>query len=200
MTSWLHHNRCSRYAAWTALLLLCAGCHSDMHDQPRYDSLQASDFFHDGQAARQLVEGTVPYRGEYRNESEPLYSGKSEGQFVAELPLEVDRALLERGQERYQIYCSVCHAPTGDGNGMIVQRGFRRPPSFHTERLRNVPPGHIFDVITHGFGAMPSYRVQIEPHDRWAIIAYVRALQLSQHAELDDVPAAERAQLEETRP
>lgn len=188
---------CARWRlALTIGVLFCLGCNWDLHDQPRYDTLEASTFFPDGQSARPLVEGTVPYRGEWRDEAE-LESGKSEGKFIAKIPLDVDRTLLERGRERFDIYCAMCHAPTGDGNGMIVQRGFRRPPSLHIERLRNAPAGHFFDVITNGFGAMPSYRVQIEPRDRWAIVAYVRALQLSQNATLDDVPESERNQLQE---
>lgn len=169
-----------------------------MQDQPRYDPLEASDFFPDGQASRPLVAGTVA-RGQL-HEDEAFYTGKVKDKLVAELPLDVDRALLERGRERFAIYCSVCHAPAGTGDGVIVQRGFRRPPSFHIERLRQAPAGHFFDVATRGFGAMPSYAVQIEPRDRWAIVAYIRALQLSQNARLDDVPADERARLEEVRP
>ena len=181
-----------------AWVVLCAGCHTDMHNQPRYETLEASDFFSDGQSARPLVSGTVA-RGQL-NEDEAFFTGKSGGQFVAEMPLEVDRALLERGRERFTIYCSMCHAPTGTGEGIIVQRGFRRPPSLHQERLRNASAGHFFDVMTHGFGAMPSYAQQIEPRDRWAIVAYIRVLQLSQNATLEDVPPSERAKLEEAQP
>jgi len=192
------HQNCRSSLAVLAAVLLCAGCNTDLHDQPRYETLEASDFFLDGQSARPLVEGTIPYRGQWREPGE-LETGKSEGQFIAALPeeIEVNRELLVRGQERFNIYCAVCHAPTGSGNGMIVQRGFRRPPSLHIERLRNAPAGHFFDVITNGFGAMPSYRVQIDPRDRWAIVAYLRALQLSQNATLDDVPPASRAELSE---
>ena len=188
-------------AAWLArlgcLVGCLAGCHRDMQNQPRYEPLEPSTFFADGMSARPLVAGTVA-RGQL-NEDEAFFTGKEESKFVAELPVEADRELLLRGQERFNIYCSMCHAATGDGNGMIVQRGFRRPPSLHIERLRNAPAGHFFDVITGGFGAMPSYAAQIEPRDRWTIVAYVRALQLSQNAQLDDVPADERAKLEETR-
>jgi mono/diheme cytochrome c family protein len=166
-----------------------------MRDQPRYEPLEASAFFSDGQSARPLVEGTVA-RGQL-NEDDAFYRGKVEGEFVAQVPLELDRALLERGQDRFAIYCSVCHGLTGDGDGMIVRRGMKRPPSFHSQRLRDAPAGHFFDVITHGFGVMPRYAVQLEPRDRWAIAAYVRVLQLSQNATLDDVPTEERAKLEE---
>lgn len=153
-------------------------------------------FFSDGQSARPVVEGTVA-QGQY-HEDDPLYRVKVDGNFVTQLPMEVDRALLERGQERFEIYCAACHGPSGDGDGMIVRRGFKRPPSFHLPRLRDEPAGHFFDVITHGFGVMPRYAVQIEPRDRWAITAYIRVLQKSQHAKLDEVPADERAKLEET--
>jgi mono/diheme cytochrome c family protein len=169
-----------------------------MYDQPSYRPLDKNSFFPDGASARPLVAGTVA-RGQLR-EDEVFYTGKHGGQLVAEMPLDLDRALLERGRERFTIYCSMCHGQTGYGDGMIVRRGFRRPPSFHTDRLRTAPVGHFFDVITNGLGAMPTYNLQVEPRDRWAIAAYVRALQLSQHAELDDVPAARRGTLEEARP
>lgn len=182
-----------------ACLLLCVllcGCHTDMRDQPRYEALEASTFFADGQSARPLVEGTVA-RGQL-NEDDAFYRGKVEGEFVSQLPLELDAELLDRGQDRYEIYCAVCHGLTGDGDSMIVRRGLKRPPSLHIDRLRDAPAGHYFDVITHGFGVMPRYAVQLEPRDRWAITAYVRVLQKSQNAALDDVPAQERAKLEET--
>jgi mono/diheme cytochrome c family protein len=178
--------------------LLAAGCHRDMQDQPRYEALEASTFFPDGQSARPLVAGTVA-RGQL-NEDEALLTGRSGGELVTQLPVELDRALLERGQERFNIYCSPCHGRTGQGDGMIVQRGFRKPPSYHDDRLRNAPAGHFFDVMTSGFGAMPSYRSQIEPRDRWAIVAYIRVLQLSQNAAAGDVPMSERQQLEEAQP
>lgn len=164
-----------------------------MRDQPRYEALEASDFFGDGQSARQPVAGTVA-RGQLQ-EDEPFYTGKSQGEFVLEPPVEITRELLVRGQERFTIYCAPCHARTGLGDGMIVERGFRKPPSYHIDRLRDAPAGHFFDVMTHGFGAMPSYR-RIEPADRWAIVAYIRVLQLSQNATLDDVPASERKLLD----
>ena len=123
--------------------------------------------------------------------------GKVEVDFVSKLPVEVDAALLDRGQDRFEIYCAVCHGLSGDGDGMIVRRGLKRPPSLHIERLRNAPAGHYFDVITHGFGVMPRYAVQLEPRDRWAITAYIRVLQRSQQGKLDDVPVNQRAKLEE---
>jgi cytochrome c5 len=169
-----------------------------MRDQPRYDALEPSPFFANGMSSRPLVEGTIPHRGE-RQPNEAFETGKRGGELVDELPVELTPELLARGRERYELYCSMCHAPTGRGDGMIVRRGLKRPPSYHSERLREVPIGHFFDVITNGFGAMPSYRVQIVPRDRWAIAAYVRALQLSENATLEDVPEAERTKLEEAR-
>lgn len=173
--------------------LLGAGCRQDMHDQPRLKPLARSEFFADGRAARPLPEGTVA-RGELR-EDEVLYTGKSGGAFVEQLPMALDLALLRRGQERYGIFCTPCHGLSGHGDGMIVQRGYRKPSSFHVDRLRNEKAGYFFDVLTNGFGAMPDYASQIPVRDRWAIVAYVRALQLSQHATIDDVPPAKRAEL-----
>jgi mono/diheme cytochrome c family protein len=189
---WLH--------AWAlcALAASAGGCHTDMQDQPRYEALEASTFFADGMSARQPVEGTIA-RGQL-HEDEPFYTGRDGKELVARLPIDVDLALLERGRERFDIYCSMCHGFDGEGDGLIVQRGLRRPPKLHIERLRNAPAGHFFDIITHGFGAMPRYAVQIEPRDRWAIVAYLRALQLSQNARLEDLPAEDRRQLEEARP
>ena len=182
-----------RWLVSVATAAALAGCHRDMRDQPRYEALEASDFFADGQSARLPVAGTVA-RGQLQ-EDEAFYTGKSEGEFVTEPPVEITRELLVRGQERYTIYCAPCHARTGLGNGMIVERGFRKPPSYHIDRLRDAPAGHFFDVMTNGFGAMPSYR-RIEPRDRWAIVAYIRVLQLSQNATLEDVPATERKMLD----
>jgi hypothetical protein len=179
--------------AIVAMVAIADGCRRDMQDQPRYDPLQPSSFFEDGRASRPLVAGTIA-RG-HLDEDERLYTGRVAGVYTDELPFAASRPVLERGRERYDIYCSPCHDRVGNGLGMIVQRGYRRPPSFHIERLRAVPLGYFFDVMTHGFGAMPSYAVQVPVRDRWAIIAYVRALQLSQHAALDDVPDTERAAL-----
>ena len=194
---------CRRCAAkkvmlYFAVLFAAVGCHRDMRDQPRYDVLEASNFFADGQSARPRVEGTIA-RGQL-NEDERFHTGRDGTQFLTEVPMKLDRAILSRGQERFNIYCSVCHARTGNGDGMIVQRGFRRPPSFHIERLQNAPAGHFFDVMTNGFGAMPSYRVQVPTADRWAIVAYIRVLQMSQQAKLEDVPADELKKLMESAP
>src|SRR5436190_9665184 len=174
---------------------VCAsGCRQDMHDQPKYIPLRESTFFADQRSARPVVAGTVA-RGELREDT-LLYTGKLNGADADMFPFSIDGPRLRRGQERFDIYCAPCHARTGEGDGMIVQRGYRRPPSYHDERLRSVPVGHFFDVMTNGFGAMPDYAAQIKVEDRWAIAAYIRALQLSEHATLADVPAAEREKLE----
>ena len=173
--------------------LFMAGCQQQMADQPRYEPLQKSAFFGDERSARPFVEGVVA-RGEL-NADEHFYTGKSRGKRVDMFPFPVMRDTLVRGQERFNIYCSTCHDRVDTGQGMVVRRGFRVPPSFHIDRLRAAPVGHFFDVITHGFGAMPDYAEQISAQDRWAIVAYIRALQLSQHAALADVPADERQRL-----
>jgi mono/diheme cytochrome c family protein len=185
---------------WAACLLLCtlqAGCsEQDMVIQPKLKPYQESAFFVDHQSARPLLIGTIA-RGQL--EVDPAYdTGKTDDLLVARIPdrVKVDRALLERGRERFNIYCAPCHSRAGDGRGMIVQRGFPPPPSFHEQRLLDAPAGHFFNVITSGYGAMYSYASRVPVDDRWAIVAYIRALQLSQHATLDDAPAEERARLE----
>ena len=174
-------------------LLLLAGCRQKMADQPRYDPLGRSTFFGDERAARPLVEGTVA-RGELRGD-ELLYAGKEGGNPVDLFPFPVTLAVLTRGQQRYNIFCSPCHDRVGTGQGMIVRRGYRAPPSLHIDRLREAPAGYFFEVMSNGFGVMPDYAQQIQPEDRWAIVAYIRALQLSQHATLADVPEDQRQQL-----
>lgn len=174
-------------------LLVITGCRQDMHDQPRYEPLEASTFFKDGRASRPQVPGTVA-RGQLKID-EHLYSGKIAGKPVDAFPFPITKDILARGQERYNIFCAPCHARIGDGSGMIVQRGMRQPPSFHTQRLREAPAGYYFDVITNGFGTMYSYADRVTVNDRWAIVAYLRALQLSQNATLEDVPASQRQQL-----
>lgn len=183
--------------AFTLMSLAAAGgCDMlDMYDEQRYEPLEESHFYDDGSSARPLLAGTVA-RGDLR-EDEAFYTGKLDGKLVEELPLDVDRELLARGQERFNIYCSPCHSRVGDGFGMIVERGFRRPPSYHVDRLRQAPVGHFYDVIGNGFGAMPSYASRIEPRDRWAIVAYIRVLQRSQNARLDDVPEDQRDDIPE---
>jgi mono/diheme cytochrome c family protein len=161
-----------------------------MHDQPKYEPLEPGAFFRDGRASRPLLPGTVA-RGQLHDDAH-LHTGKIGGQFATVFPMPVGARELVRGRERYEIFCTPCHDRAGTGGGMIVLRGYRRPQSFHGDRLRQMPAGYFFDVITHGFGVMPAYAAQIPPEDRWAIVAYLRALQLSQHAALDDVPANER--------
>jgi mono/diheme cytochrome c family protein len=186
-----------RDLALLALVLASAAsaCRQDMHDQPKFRGLRPNPFFSDGRSARPAIPDTVA-RGDL-GEDDALASGKKDGVYVASLPVPLDRALLARGRERFDIYCSPCHSPLGDGRGMVVRRGFSPPPSFHIPRLREAPPGYFFDVISHGFGRMQDYSAQIAVTDRWAIVAYVRALQLSQDAPLSDVPAEERARLEQ---
>ena len=171
-------------------VLLFAGCRQDMHDQPRFKPLAKSDFYTDLRSARPPVEGTVA-RGELHEDSY-FYTGKIGNNPGDYMPFPVTEEVLLRGRERFDIYCAPCHSRLGDGRGMIVQRGFRAPPSYHTERLRNAPLGYFFDVMTEGFGAMPEYASQIPAGDRWAIVAYIRALQLSQHATSSDVPAGQK--------
>jgi cytochrome c553 len=179
-------------------LLLVTGCRRDMFDQPRSKPLAASDFFPDGAGSRPLPANTVP-RG-YLHDDEAFYRGAIGTNLVIEFPFPITREILRRGQERFEIYCAVCHGRTGDGNGMVVQRGFPAPPSYHTERLRNAPVGHFYDVMTRGYGAMYSQASRVSPNDRWAIAAYLRALQLSQSAQLTDISSDERAQLEDQQP
>jgi mono/diheme cytochrome c family protein len=169
-----------------------------MHDAPRYEAFEASATFADNRASRTAPAGTVA-RGWLRDD-EALYTGKVAGQAVDTFPFAIGHAELRRGQERFNIYCTPCHGKLGDGNGMVVQRGLRQAASFHQDRLRQEKTGYFFDVITNGFGAMPDYATQIPVRDRWLIVAYVRTLQLSQHASVDDVPAAERAALDAGAP
>jgi hypothetical protein len=170
--------------------MFLAGCRQDMHDQPKFIPLRGSDFYADARSARPIVDGTVA-RGLLRDD-ELLETGKLGGQDASEFPFPVTADVLARGRERYDIFCAPCHDRTGRGNGMIVRRGYRQPPSYHIDRLRQAPVGHYFDVITNGFGAMPDYRAQVPVRDRWAIVAYIRALQLSEHATLSDVPPDRR--------
>jgi mono/diheme cytochrome c family protein len=167
-------------------LFLLAACSNGMEDQPKYESLEASAFFENGMSARPLVPNTVA-RGQL-NEDSLLYAGQVDGAPAQEFPFPITAEVLARGQERYNIYCTPCHGYAGYGDGVVAQRGLTPPPSFHSERLRMLPVGHIFDVITNGIGTMYSYGDRVAPEDRWAIIAYVQALQLSQNATLDDVP------------
>ena len=180
-------------ALCVALMAATVACRQDMQDQPKFVPLRGSVFFADGRSARPLLEGTVA-RGQLRADT-VFYTGKSGANFIDDIPFPVTRAVLDRGQERFNIYCTPCHGRLGNGLGMIVRRGLRRPPSFHTDRLRQVPDGYLYDVMTNGFGLMPDYAAQVNPRDRWAIAAYIRVLQFSQHAALNDVPPDARAQL-----
>jgi mono/diheme cytochrome c family protein len=165
-----------------------------MHDTPRYEAYEASTSFPDGRASRTPPAGTVA-RGWLR-EDDALYTGKIEGQPVDAVPFPVSYADLKRGQERFNIYCSPCHGRLGDGNGMVVQRGLRQAASYHQDRLRQERIGYFYDVITNGFGAMQGYAEQVPVRDRWLIASYVRVLQFSQNASIDDVPAEHRGELE----
>ena len=181
-----------------ALCVALSACQQEMANQPRYTPLESSSFFKDGRASRPLVPGTVA-RGQLRDD-EHLYTGKVNGVLVDTFPFPITRADLARGRARFTIYCTPCHGALGDGNGMVVQRGLRPPPSFHIDRLRTAPVGHFFEVETNGLGAMQDYSAQIPAEDRWRIVAYIRALQLSQHATLGDVPESERQKLQGKKP
>jgi cytochrome c553 len=174
--------------------LFAAACRQDMHDAPRYDPLEASTFFANGSSGRTPVANTVA-RGQM-NDDRHLFEGVVDGKPAETFPMPVTADLMARGQERYNVFCAPCHGRTGTGNGMVVQRGFRQPPSYHIDRLRNAPIGYFYDVMTHGFGAMQDYAAQVPVADRWAIAAYIRALQFSQRATIDDVPADRRADLD----
>jgi len=174
------------FAIFALCVLLLAACRLDMHVQPRLNPLAKSDFYTDQRSARPPVEGTVA-RGDLRGDTY-FYTGKFGNTPGDYMPFPVTADVMTRGRERFNIYCSPCHSRLGDGNGMIPQRGFRRPPSYHIDRLRKAPLGYFFDVMTNGFGAMPDYASQISPRDRWCIVAYIRALQLSQNASTAEVP------------
>ncbi len=192
------------WVAVIGLVLFGIGCRYDMQDQPRYKALKKSDFFSDKKAMRELPEGTVA-RGMLR-EDKAFYAGKKENSggataapaatatdasgntvvttfpdAIEEFPVPITKQLVDRGEERYRIFCIVCHGPVGNGDGMIVRRGFSKPPTYNDDRLRNAPVGHFFDVITNGWGKMNSYASQVPPADRWAIVAYIRTLQISQN-------------------
>ncbi|HEX5433832.1 MAG TPA: cytochrome c [Candidatus Angelobacter sp.] len=182
---------------------ILSGCRQDMHNQPKFIPFRSSEFFPDHRSERYPIAGTIPRMEDAALDREQLdpnsyyLTGKHGDSFGNDLPPEIklDRNLLLRGQERFNIYCEPCHSRVGDGNGMIVQRGFKHPPTFHQARLRNAPIGHFYDVISHGFGAMPDYAAQVHPRDRWAIAVYIRALQLSQDATVADVPPQDQKEL-----
>lgn len=190
------------YLLLTAFCLLAVGCRYDMQDQPRYKAYKKSDFFSDNKAMRDLPEGTIA-RGQLRADK-VFYTGKKENadpniqvesttspsgnmlvssfpNDIEKIPFPVTKEILDRGEERYKVFCIVCHGPVGNGDGMVVRRGYIQPPTYNDDRLRNAPDGHFFDVMTNGWGRMSSYASQIPPADRWAIVAYIRALQRSQN-------------------
>lgn len=176
-----------------AMVTFLFGCRLDMHIQPKYLPYEPTSFFADGRSERQPVPGTVA-RGHLRLD-ELFYTGRENGVVANKFPFPITRADLDRGRERYNIYCTPCHDYTGSGRGMIVQRGFPQPPSYHIQRLREAPVGHFFEVMTDGFGAMYSYAARVDPADRWRIAAYIRVLQLSESATVQDVPEGERQKL-----
>jgi mono/diheme cytochrome c family protein len=175
--------------------LTAVGCSRlDMQDQPKYKPQRPSDFFADGRSEREPVEGTIA-RGTL-NEDTAFYDGKdASGNDIDTFPIAVNKAVIERGQNRFDIYCAPCHGRIGNGLGMIVRRGFKQPPSYHIDRLRQAPVGHFYDVITNGYGAMLNYASQVQVRDRWAIVSYIRALQYSQNANINDLPAEARARI-----
>jgi mono/diheme cytochrome c family protein len=179
-----------------AVIMLCSlpACRRDMFTQPKSNPLNASDFFQDGAASRPIPPHTVA-RSDVGND-DAFFTGIVGTNLVTTIPSPVTHAMLERGRECFEVNCVPCHGETGEGNGIVVQRGFPSPPSYHIERLRNAPIGHFFDVMTHGYGAMYPFASRVTPEDRWAIAAYIRALQLSENATLADVPTNELAQLE----
>ncbi len=177
----------------STLVLVLTGCHLDMYDQPKFRPLSSNAFYSDSSAARPLPEGTVA-RGHAKTD-ELLFTGRINGIFTNLFPFSVTDSVLRRGQDRFNTFCSPCHGRTGDGRGMIVQRGFPQPRSFHNDTLRSEPAGYYFDVMTRGFGRMYSYASSVSANDRWAIAAYIRALQLSQRASVADLTENERAGL-----
>jgi mono/diheme cytochrome c family protein len=185
------------------LLMVCAaglalaGCRQDMHDQPKFKPLGETQFYADKRESRPLLANTVS-RGDLHDGDPEFYTGKTgkDGKDDVEVfPITVNEELIERGHQRFDVFCSPCHGRLGNGLGMIVRRGFKQPPSYHIERLRTAPVGHFFDVITNGYGAMYNYSAQITPRDRWAIVSYIRALQYSQNVKVADLSAADRAKL-----
>ena len=196
----IHIGRSTLATLVLCLLLGCEGTtdierlRQEMYNQSRFEPLEKNAFFADQRPSRPWIEGTVA-RGQLRTDAH-LYTGMVNGQPAETFPFPITREVLQRGRERYTIYCTPCHGQQGDGRGMVVRRGMKQPPSYHIERLQNETPGYFFDVMTNGFGAMYSYASRVKARDRWAIAAYIRALQLSQNATLDDVPADVRERLE----
>ena len=173
--------------------MLLAGCRQDMHDQPKYKPLAPSKFFADGRSARATPPFTIAL--DELNDTDDFHTGGTGGAFVASIPAKVDVNLLHRGEQRFNIYCSPCHGRLGNGDGMISRRGFKLPADLNSDRVRQAPPGYIFQVIENGYGAMGDYRNQVPPKDAWAIVAYIRALELSRSAQMADVPPNEQSKL-----
>ena len=190
-------NRIFAIALAALAVLLFAGCRQQMAETGRIKPLEPSPAFEDQRSARPLVEGTVAR--EQLRADQAFYTGKVGNQEVSVFPLSLSLALVKQGREGFDIFCAPCHGRAGYGDGMVVRRGFPPPPSYHTDRLREAPVGHFFDVMTHGFGSMPDYVAQVTPEERWAIAAYIRALQLSQGAKVADLPAADRQRIEQAR-
>ena len=190
-----HTGSAVRLLVASTVLLAVSGCRQDMHNQPKYVPYRSSEFFQDGLSERQQLVNTVA-RGELREDAY-LYTGKVGTKEGDRFPFPITQAVMERGRERYDIYCSPCHSRVGDGNGMIVKRGYRQAANFHDQKYATQTVGHYYDVISHGSGAMPDYAAQIEPADRWAIVAYIRALQYAQNGTMADVPADQRGQMKD---
>ena len=190
-----HTGSAIRLLLAASVLLVISGCRQDMHNQPKYVPYRSSEFFQDGLSERQQLVNTVA-RGELREDAY-LYTGKVGTKEGDRFPFPITQAVMERGRERYDIYCSPCHSRVGDGNGMIVKRGYRQAANFHDQKYATQAVGHYYDVISHGSGAMPDYAAQIEPADRWAIAAYIRALQYAQNGTMADVPADQRGQMKD---
>jgi mono/diheme cytochrome c family protein len=176
------------------IALMTIGCRRDMQDQPKYRPLRVSRFFTDGRSSRPIPADTVAL--DELNDRDTVHTGYVNGRWAESIPLPLTMALLQRGRERFDIFCSPCHSRLGDGNGMVAQRGVRAPADLHSDRVRREPPGYIFDVITNGFGGMGDYADQVPPEDRWAIVAYIRALELSRLGTAADVPREQIGPLE----
>ena len=175
-------------------LLFMVGCRQQMAETGREKPLDHSAFFDDQRVARPLVPGTVA-RGQLKADA-AFYTGKIGDALVDQLPVPLTKELLDRGRDRFEIFCTPCHGRVGTGDGAVTKRGLRPPPSYHIQRLREAPVGHFFDVITNGFGIMPDYAGQVPPADRWAIAAYIRALQVSQGVPVAELTPEERAKLD----
>ncbi len=182
-----------KFKALLIVLLLTSAACGNMADQPKCTALGQIPGFKNGACAQPLPQGVVARDTIVDNPA--LTTGKVGGQFVTTLPIPVSQDVLERGRDRFQIYCRPCHGAAGYGDGVVTNYGFPAPPSLHSDALRQFPPGAMFGIITSGAGSMPSYAQQIDVNDRWAIIAYVEALQLSQHATVDTLPQADKEQL-----